>query len=184
MQVVIWGKPHMPGTYDRLCLTGRDTTVCHASLIITLTIRSVSCYHDNMSCDKRGAAPTAAFIGELALSQSCYTTLFYTTGEALHAAAFSGDGSLLAVAAGDTVTLWQPVTNALLATLSGALFLQFSSLTCIESAYLWLEDVNSVRSTTCLGFRVWSVAAREHISLHSLMNGPPFFIRSEWGLGL
>ena len=33
------------------------------------------------------------------------------------AAAWSADGSLLAAAAGDTATLWEPTSNALLATL-------------------------------------------------------------------
>ncbi len=38
-------------------------------------------------------------------------------GEPMLAAAWSADGSLLAAAAGDTATLWEPTSNALLATL-------------------------------------------------------------------
>ena len=42
-------------------------------------------------------------------------------GESFGAAAFSPDGSLLAAAAGDSITLWQPQTNALLLTLAAPL---------------------------------------------------------------
>ncbi|KAK9813012.1 hypothetical protein WJX72_007479 [[Myrmecia] bisecta] len=54
---------------------------------------------------------------EMAWMWRCQSAGSYR-GEPLYASAFSQDGSVLAVAARDTITLWDPESNALLATLA------------------------------------------------------------------
>lgn len=50
-------------------------------------------------------------------SSSCRDTLCLCRNKAMRAAAFSADGSVLAVAADTVITLWDPYNNVLVAVL-------------------------------------------------------------------
>ena len=77
----------------------------HPSLPLAVTCSGDSC---DFKVWARGAAPWAPW--------RCRSVGFYQRRPML-AAAFSHDGSLLAVGAGDCVTLWEPMSNALVAVL-------------------------------------------------------------------
>ncbi|KAA0148946.1 hypothetical protein FNF29_02514 [Cafeteria roenbergensis] len=67
--------------------------------------------------DKAAIAAAEAAAAEPVYSWSCRSVGFWRD-EPISAGAWSGDGSLLALAYGSTVTLWQPLANTLRATLS------------------------------------------------------------------